>query len=429
MRDFRWRCFFKKRASVDSSWLENNTRLFSLRRHRAEWLSRHFGRIIFANRGSWFSSTGAPSESIFIVCLCLQDGQERTFDNLSLIDAVVPEIIENRRKELQQQQQQQQQHSHHHHQQQPSITSGTSSKNESKSSARNLTVHSHASNVNEKDRSPMHQSINTSPQSTHPTLSDRSNVDSTNTNGGMNYSNSSTIEHSSSTASSRPYNSASTGRSHSPLTGQSHYSHNHPPSSSYPNTHHSSTSTGHFTQMSNGSDNNTNHMASKTLESCFFSSSKDRILVPKPEPMEYETSNSSHHPPHYSRNPTPNSLSVQTGSSMNNSMMNGSVDIPPNRVTVLRGHESEVFICAWNPTHDLLASGSGDSTARIWNLQGTREPEMVLRHCIRRGDTQVPSNKDVTSLDWNVSFHQRNRSAHFLLLLLAIWNSISNGQL
>ena len=83
--------------------------------------------------------------------------------------------------------------------------------------------------------------------------------------------------------------------------------------------------------------------------------------------------------------------------------MNGSVDIPPSRVTVLRGHESEVFICAWNPTHDLLASGSGDSTARIWNLQGNRETEMILRHCIRRGDTQVPSNKDVTSLDWNVS--------------------------
>lgn len=32
-------------------------------------------------------------------------------------------------------------------------------------------------------------------------------------------------------------------------------------------------------------------------------------------------------------------------------------EIPTNKATVLRGHESEVFICAWNPTNDLLASG------------------------------------------------------------------------
>lgn len=34
-----------------------------------------------------------------------------------------------------------------------------------------------------------------------------------------------------------------------------------------------------------------------------------------------------------------------------------SIEIPPSKATVLRGHESEVFICAWNPTMDLLASG------------------------------------------------------------------------
>lgn len=27
----------------------------------------------------------------------------------------------------------------------------------------------------------------------------------------------------------------------------------------------------------------------------------------------------------------------------------------------------------------------------------------MLRHCIREGGQDVPSNKDVTSLDWNVS--------------------------
>ncbi|ETE63459.1 F-box-like/WD repeat-containing protein TBL1X, partial [Ophiophagus hannah] len=84
--------------------------------------------------------------------------------------------------------------------------------------------------------------------------------------------------------------------------------------------------------------------------------------------------------------------------------IDGDVEIPSNKATVLRGHESEVFICAWNPVSDLLASGSGDSTARIWNLNENSNgssTQLVLRHCIREGGHDVPSNKDVTSLDWN----------------------------
>lgn len=64
--------------------------------------------------------------------------------------------------------------------------------------------------------------------------------------------------------------------------------------------------------------------------------------------------------------------------------------------------------------HHLLCSGSlswcicrsGDSTARIWNLSEnstSSSTQLVLRHCIREGGQDVPSNKDVTSLDWNVS--------------------------
>ncbi|EDW45392.1 F-box-like/WD repeat-containing protein ebi [Drosophila sechellia] len=79
------------------------------------------------------------------------------------------------------------------------------------------------------------------------------------------------------------------------------------------------------------------------------------------------------------------------------------IEIPESKARVLRGHESEVFICAWNPSRDLLASGSGDSTARIWDMSdaNTNSNQLVLRHCIQKGGAEVPSNKDVTSLDWN----------------------------
>lgn len=33
----------------------------------------------------------------------------------------------------------------------------------------------------------------------------------------------------------------------------------------------------------------------------------------------------------------------------------------------------------------------------------TTPNQLVLRHCIQKGGAEVPSNKDVTSLDWNVS--------------------------
>ncbi|XP_048514566.1 F-box-like/WD repeat-containing protein TBL1XR1 isoform X2 [Athalia rosae] len=91
----------------------------------------------------------------------------------------------------------------------------------------------------------------------------------------------------------------------------------------------------------------------------------------------------------------------QQGSSTGGSA--SAVEIPASKATVLRGHESEVFICAWNPTTDLLASGSGDSTARIWDMSDNSQApsQLVLRHCIQKGGTEVPSNKDVTSLDWN----------------------------
>lgn len=52
--------------------------------------------------------------------------------------------------------------------------------------------------------------------------------------------------------------------------------------------------------------------------------------------------------------------------------VDGDVEIPPNKAVVLRGHESEVFICAWNPVSDLLASGYVSQS----------ETEMDFRKCL-----------------------------------------------
>ncbi|XP_062154641.1 WD40 repeat-containing protein HOS15 isoform X2 [Alnus glutinosa] len=81
-------------------------------------------------------------------------------------------------------------------------------------------------------------------------------------------------------------------------------------------------------------------------------------------------------------------------------------EIPSSDVTILEGHTSEVCACAWSPTGSLLASGSGDSTARIWTIvdgswrTGSNGPlnVLVLKHV--KGRTNEKS-KDVTTLDWN----------------------------
>eukprot|EP01103_Thecamoeba_quadrilineata_P015470 TRINITY_DN4901_c0_g1_i1.p1 TRINITY_DN4901_c0_g1~~TRINITY_DN4901_c0_g1_i1.p1 ORF type:complete len:483 (-),score=71.86 TRINITY_DN4901_c0_g1_i1:152-1444(-) len=83
------------------------------------------------------------------------------------------------------------------------------------------------------------------------------------------------------------------------------------------------------------------------------------------------------------------------------------IDIPQDQVTILEGHTSEVFICAWNPVNSLLASGSGDSTARIWSIppsssgvaaaQIASVNPMILKHF----NKEQENSKDVTTLDWN----------------------------
>jgi transducin (beta)-like 1 len=68
--------------------------------------------------------------------------------------------------------------------------------------------------------------------------------------------------------------------------------------------------------------------------------------------------------------------------------------VPKDEVTVLEGHTSEVFICAWSPAATQLASGGGDATARMWTVPAgpsgrgvaaDAPPPLVLRHEAKDG--------------------------------------------
>ncbi|KAJ6645324.1 F-box-like/WD repeat-containing protein ebi [Pseudolycoriella hygida] len=77
--------------------------------------------------------------------------------------------------------------------------------------------------------------------------------------------------------------------------------------------------------------------------------------------------------------------------------------IPVSKLTVLRGHKSEVYVCAWNPISDLLASGSVDATARIWDMRdnSTNLNGLVLPHWMNGCSAILKDFKIVCSLNWN----------------------------
>lgn len=82
----------------------------------------------------------------------------------------------------------------------------------------------------------------------------------------------------------------------------------------------------------------------------------------------------------------------------------GITTLSDEEVTTLEGHTSEVFICAWSPTSSQLASGSGDSTARIWRVpdgpSGKGQITTMSRPAILQHLTGDQKGKDVTTLDW-----------------------------
>lgn len=75
-----------------------------------------------------------------------------------------------------------------------------------------------------------------------------------------------------------------------------------------------------------------------------------------------------------------------------------------NEVLKFDLHQSEVFMCAWNPIHtNLIATGSGDASARLWEVNGLHAAN-GLKGCklLPHGsDTRDLKNKDVTTLEWS----------------------------
>ena len=101
-----------------------------------------------------------------------------------------------------------------------------------------------------------------------------------------------------------------------------------------------------------------------------------------------------------------------------------------------------MFICAWSPTENLLASSSGDSTARIWKMPAEfeggsklKDIETILQHSTDGIDSPALTNtlvesqnrgkdpeikKDVTTIEWNVRLEEE--CFDFMLILLGRWN-------
>ena len=77
---------------------------------------------------------------------------------------------------------------------------------------------------------------------------------------------------------------------------------------------------------------------------------------------------------------------------------------PPNQILKLEMHESEVFMCAWNPIFtDLIATGSGDASARIWQVGGIKAAAglTTVKLLPHGSDPRDRKNKDVTTLEWS----------------------------
>ncbi|KAH9950912.1 WD40 repeat-like protein [Amylocystis lapponica] len=91
-------------------------------------------------------------------------------------------------------------------------------------------------------------------------------------------------------------------------------------------------------------------------------------------------------------------------------------DTDPGVVTLLKGHQKEVFVCAWNPAqHNILASGSRDTVIHIWDIPESLPDEKRKSPVVTLSYTSQVAHGDLTSLDW---------TQDGTLLSIGSWDSI-----
>lgn len=101
----------------------------------------------------------------------------------------------------------------------------------------------------------------------------------------------------------------------------------------------------------------------------------------------------------------------------------GAQEATEEDVSYLKGHQNIVCSCKWHPSQPILATGSGDATARLWIPSSgemksnddqidskSKENEKVVVMAIPNQDVSVdkdqPSPSMVVSLEWNVDGSQ-----------------------
>ena len=91
--------------------------------------------------------------------------------------------------------------------------------------------------------------------------------------------------------------------------------------------------------------------------------------------------------------------------------------ISSNYVVILAGHEAEVFCCSWHPHDELLASGSGDSTVRLWDFPGGKTAACLnaLPPQAKVLEYVAPAEPSLTS----AALEEDHDALYFVLLVVA----------